>query len=424
MRPVLRAALGLVFLTLPRAGAAEPGPPPVGEAAATPAPAAAVETVAVPAPVSEPGPIQLVRTLQLLQDRIAQGSVAAQASQGPLIARIEAAMLRAEPGTWVDRRHVHAAVTFALGGGGPGILRRLAASDPLPEPEAALVRGALAYIEGREGDAGHALRDVDARALPPGLSGSIALTQAALAAKADAARSIALLDCVRLLAPGTLLEESALRREVFVVGQVGDVRKLEALAILYLRRFPHSIYAGNFRQRLAFLLTKLDLGRDEAHFAILARILDELAPESRRTLYLLVARTAIQEGRTVAGLRAADRARALSAPATADAARADLYRGAAEVVSLPTIDDGLARLRPLNRAILPAADRALLNAALATAAQIRRDPGGERPDVAARPMPGAAREDPARPAGPPDALILQARAAIGRIDAIVQGERP
>lgn len=427
MRPVLRAALGLALLVLPArpcAAAAEPVSASLGDVQAVPAPAPHPgESAAVPAPLGMAGPIQMVRTLQLLQDRIAQGSVAAQASQGPLIARIEAAMLAAERGTWADRRHVHAALTFALSGGGPGILKRLGADGTVPEPEAALMRGALAYVEGREAEARQALRDVDARTLPPGLAGPIALTQAALAAKVDAARSIALLDRARLLAPGTLVEESALRRELFVVGEVGDLRKLETLASLYLRRFPHSIYAGNFRQRLASILTKLDLGRDEAHFAILTRILDELAPESRRDVYLLVARAAIHSGKTAAGLRAADRARMLSAPATEAAARADLYRGAAEIVSLPTIDDGLSRLKALDRAKLPAGDARLLDSALATAAQIRRDPDG-RPDEAARATPAKPDAASPRPPEPGERLILQAQAAIDRIDDLVRGMRP
>lgn len=402
MRPILSAALGLVLLAFPRPAAAQSEPVSAGEA----------------------GPIEMVRTLLLLQDRIAQGSVTAYAGQARLMARIEEPMLRAEPDSWADRRRVQAAVTFALSGGGPAILKRLGAVGTPPEPEATLVRGALAYLEGREAEAGSLLRDVDARALPPSLAGPLSLTQAALSAKADAAGSIVLLDRARLLAPGTLVEESALRREIFVVSQVRDLRKLEALAIQYLRRFPHSIYAGNFRQRLAYILTTLDLGRDEKLFPMLARILDEMAPEARRDLYLLVAGTAIQEGKMVAAFWASEQARALSSPTTREAARASLYRAAAEIVSLPTIDEGLSRLKALDRAMLPAADIRLLDDALSTAAQIRRDPGAARPSEPSRPV--ATRLEVVSP-GPADAsetLILKAQAAIGRIDELVRRPRP
>jgi chemotaxis protein MotC len=394
---MLRAALGLALLTFPRPAVAEPEAAPSGDA----------------------GPIEMVRTLRLLQDRIAQGSVAAHAGQAHLMARIEATMLRADAGTWADRRRVHAAVTFALSGGGPAILRRVSAAGTAPEPEATLVRGALAYVEGREAEAGGLLRDVDARTLPPSLAGPVSLMQAALSAKTDAAGSIVLLDRARLLSPGTLVEESAIRREIFVVSQVRDLQKLETLAIQYLRRFPHSVYAGNFRERFASILTKLDLGRDETHFAMLARILDEIAPRARRDLYMLVAGTAIQDGKMVAGFWAAEQARALSTPATAEAARAALYRGAAEVVSLPTIDDGLSRLKALDRALLPAADVRLLDAALSAAAQIRHDPGAARPSETSRPASTQREEPPPGSAGASDTLILQAQATIGRIDALV-----
>ena len=50
------------------------------------------------------------------------------------------------------------------------------------------------------------------------------------------------------LVPGTLVEEAALRREIFLAGQIDNADRFETLAIQYLRRFRHSIYAGNFRE--------------------------------------------------------------------------------------------------------------------------------------------------------------------------------
>ncbi len=127
-------------------------------------------------------------------------------------------------------------------------------------------------------------------------------------------RAIDLLDRVRLLLPGTLVEEGALRREIFVLGQGGDLKKFEVLAIQYLRRFQHSIYAGKFPAALRVPADTARFRPGRETLRGLHPIMNELAPESRRDLYLLIARTAIQEGKTNSALMASDKALTLCAP--------------------------------------------------------------------------------------------------------------
>jgi len=437
MRRIPRGLFGLLVVCpfgLPITGRADPAGP---EPAAAPVAAGHVEHAAQPDPTppgaapADPatgprkeGPVAWVRTLQLLQDRIAAGSLAAHQGQSVLIARIGSDILNAAPEVWTDPHNLRAAIVFALSGGGPAILRRLAKRDGLGEPEATLVRGALAYVEGREAEANRLLKDVDIATLPPTLAGAIGLTQAALTVTENPVRAIGLLDQVRLLLPGTLAEEGALRREIFTLGQAGDLRKFQALAVQYLRRFPHSIYAGNFRQRLAYQLTKLDVGQDEGRFTVLTQILDELDPESQKDLYLLVARTAIQEGKTGSALMAADRALALCGAESPEAVQARLYRAAAEIVSLTTFQAGLRTLKAIDRAKLPRHDIHLLDTALATAEEIRRGltgkPGLPEADTAA-PKPAQAA---ANAADEPAKLIPKAQATIDRIDLLLRRANP
>lgn len=407
---IVAAALGLLIAGRAAPVAAEPaGGPPAAPAAEPQAPTG--------------DPVQWVRTLQLLQDRVAAGSRAAHESQPLLIARINADLLAASPEIWGRRSNLRAAITFALSGGGPSVLRRLTAQDGLGEPEATLARGALAYVEGREAEARRLLQDVDTTELPPTLAGAIGLTQASLAVPDQPIRAIALLDRVRVLLPGTLTEEGALRREIFTLGQIGDLKTFEALAIQYLRRFPHSIYAGNFRQRLAYQLTQFDIGHDAERFATLNRILDELGPESRRDLYLVVAQTAIQAGQTAAALRASEKALALCAPVSAEATRGQLYRAAAEIVSLATFQSGSRTLRSLDRAKLTARDLPLLETALSTAEVIGRGltgrPGLPEADAAAKPARAAT-----DPTDGPASLIPKAQATIDRIDLMLSKATP
>ncbi|MEH3117575.1 MAG: chemotaxis protein MotC [Methylorubrum populi] len=368
-----------------------------------------------PLPVAARGlPVELTRTLQLLQDRIARGSTQAHLAQRQLLGHIEQRLIALPPETWAEPENLRAAVAFALAGGGPAVLRAVLAAGRMPEAEQPLALGALAYLEGREKEARAKLSGIDAHTMPAGLAGQLALTQSALTVREAPARSLELLDLARLLAPGTLVEEGALRRQIFVVAQGGDARRFEALAIQYLRRFRRSVYAGNFRQRFAAALTRLDFDSDRTRIASLERMLDEIEPESRRDLYLLVARAALEQGRRETALFAAERATGLAAPDSRPAAQARLYRGAALIVAEGGFEEGYETLRDLDRADFAPADADLLDAALSTARQIRTPA-----PIAAVPPPS-----PAGRAIPESGSLLRAQEALARAERAMAASAP
>jgi len=323
-------------------------------------------------------PVQMVRTLQVLQDQISAGSTAAHAAQRTLLAHIDERFSLLDAEAWQDTRNVRAAVIFVLSGGKPDILKRLLSLGILSKEDETIVQGALAYVEGREAEARQLLSEVDVSALPPGLGGQLALVQSALIVREDPAKSVQLLDYVRLQLPGTLVEEAALRRAIFVVGQMGDTRKFDALSRQYLRRFRRSVYSGNFRQRFAAALTRLEFARDHNQFPRLVAILDELEPDGQRELYLLVARAAINEGQTRTAILAADKAYELSASDKVSVERARLYRAAAAIVKPNGFEHSTAELRRIDRTVLPPDDSALLDAALSMAEHIRSSPDNQR----------------------------------------------
>ena len=158
--------------------------------------------------------------------------------------------------------------------------------------------------------------------------------------------------------------------------------------------------------------------------ALTGHLLDELDAASRKELYLTIARTAIQEGKTTSALLVAGRALALSAPEGADSSRAQLYKAAAEIVNLATFQSGLRTLRTLDRDKLPARDLPLLDAALATADAIGRGLGGQ-------PSLPAADADPSKPPqvapSPTDqsaSLIPKAQAMIDQVDLLLRKANP
>lgn len=317
-------------------------------------------------------PVEMVRTLQIMQDQIAAGSTTAHVAQRTLLGHIDERFTSLDSKVWESSKNVRAAVIFVLSGGRPHILRKLASFDTLTPSDGNLVQGALAYVEGREAEARRRLADVDLTSLPPALAGQLALVQSAVTVREDPAKSVELLDYVRLQLPGTLVEEAALRREIFVVSQMGNVGKFEALSRQYLRRFRSSVYAGNFRQRFAAALTHMDLAKDQQQFPRLVTILNELDADSQRDLYLLIARNAVDQGQTKAAILASDKAYKLSASDNASATRARLYKAAAVIVTAEGFDSGVTELMKVDRGVLPPADAALLDSALAVAGTIRK----------------------------------------------------
>jgi chemotaxis protein MotC len=323
-----------------------------------------------------PSPVQLVRTLHLMQDQIAIGSTEAHLGQRGLLGILDDRFMNLDQDIWKTSKNIRAAVSFVLSGGNPGILRKLLdlGTSIVTESDRPLIEGALAYVEGREEAAQNALASFDSQSLPPTLGAQLALAQAALVVRKNAAKSDELLDFVRLQAPGTLLEEAALRRQVFVVSQAGNMEKFQSLATEYLRRYRHSIYAGNFRQRLASALTRIDFGKESSRFEGAVAMMSELEPEARRDLYLLAARSSIEQGFTISARLLAEKAQELVGSDKMSAARAKLYRAASLITSPQAIEGAINDLRSLDRSTLAEGDLELLDSALAMAGQIRKMP--------------------------------------------------
>ena len=315
-------------------------------------------------------PYQMVRSLQMLQDQIARGDLDAHNSQPALLKRLGENFLKADAAVWKEPRNSRAAVTFLLSGGSPQVVASLRSRNVLNIDEA-IVDGAIAYVEGRTDEAKSKLANIKPRSLPAALGAEIALVQSALVAQDDLKVAIALLDEVRLMMPGTLVEEAALRREIFIVGQDDDFDKFEALAVRYFRRYRHSIYAGNFRQRFALSVARFSFVQRPDRFPRLVAVLDHLDRASQRALYLLIARTALVRGKTEMTVLAADRVFALSDDDSAERVRARLYRAAARVAT-SAHGTAIAELEQIDKAKLSERDVELQTAALAIGLNVRK----------------------------------------------------
>jgi chemotaxis protein MotC len=331
--------------------------------------ASLISSAAAKADSVAPEPFEMVRSLEALQDQIVLGNAAAFAAQPKLIGVIAERFAAASSEAWRDPKNIRAAVVYLLSGGQPRVIEGLLEHNAIPQNDQKLVKGALAIDEGRANDAKQFLSDIDVRSLPAGLGGYVAFAQSRLLAEQDRQKTMELLDVARLLAPGTLVEEAALRREIFLADDMGDGEKFVFLSRQYVQRFQKSLYANNFRQHFASAIIHLDLLQAPGMAARLDGLLQQLSTDDQRNISLMIARAAIIEGKIAAVRFAVDRAELLTADGSVEKARTRLYDAAALIVS-EDYDKGLERLKEINRSQLPMPDAKLYDAVSAVAQQI------------------------------------------------------
>ena len=356
-------------------------------------------------------PYVAVRSLQAVQDQVARGSTAAQGALPALLTHIAEVFAAAGPSAWTDQRNAEAAALYLFSAGNPAAVRGAIEGADLPPQARTLIDGALAYAEGRDDRARALLGTLEPRALPRGLGGHLALVLASLYADQDPRKAGEMLDQARLLVPGTLVEEAALRRQIFLLAQPATADKFASLSRQYWRRFHSSVFAGNFKARLRSFATDLAVAGDTSGLARLDPILGDLSAAEARDLYLAIARVALVRGRAETARFAATRAEGF-APDRSDAARARLYAAAAGAATETAAAAGTA-LQAIDPSTLSPDDASLRSAALAVAASV----DAAMPEAAGEPA------DPARASNAPDAataVIARAGKALAAADAMIE----
>jgi len=369
-------------------------------------------------------PFEIVRSMQAIQDQIVLGNADAQVKLPKLIGQIAERLLAADPTAWRDAKNVRAAVVYTLSGGQPRVVRKILELRVSPEGEAHLMEGALAYVEGREAKAKQILLPIDAKALASTLGGHVAIVQSALVAKDDPGKAMQLLDEARILGPGTLVEEAALRREIFLADEAGDLEKFSALSSQYIRRFQRSVYADNFRQRFSESVTHFGLTGDVARFAKVEKLLSELDATDRLRLYLKIAQSGIINGKIGPARLAAEQAVRLSKEGSIEGARSKLYE-AATLILTSSLESGLGELQSVDGARLPKHDAELKDAVAGIAKQIGNGP--EEPKASIGPEAIQAAAPVLRDAGAiasAAALIDAAQGALSQTEALLNRGAP
>lgn len=349
---------------------------------------------------------EMADELQRIQTRIASGDKAAYAAQLAELKAMGAAIAAAKPETWQDKREADSLVIYVLSGGSLADVAPLIKSDAPIESERTLARGAVAYITSHEADALRLLAGADPAALDIRLAGQIAFARSVLETKRDPKAALSLLDWARLLAPGGLVEEAALRREIVILAEAQNAPRAARLTRQYASRFGASLYAPDFFRELARLIGRNGLVEDPANYELFSRAASALPADGRLDFLLTLAKAAIVNGRFAATSAAASEALRSAPPNSSEEARARLYLNAARIFS-DSYDSALANLQRLASAKLDHSDAALLAAFRDAAAQFHLAPSPAAVEAQAASAGGAK-------AGGPALTIRDAEAALER----------
>lgn len=316
-------------------------------------------------------PYKMIRSLQYVQDTVALGDHSAMEMQRFLLTTIDDRLRTAESSVFDDPRNVDAALVYAMSGGNPETLELLIKKDVAGHFDSRLTDALRAYLSGRGTQSVKSLAEIFPEYKRSRVGPYLALVSANSVIRKDPALALTYFDWARLVAPGTIVEEAALRRSIYIASQSGWIDKSMLYANRYARRYLRSPYASQF----ADLFVKLAVDHfDALKEEDILEVLSFMDVPRQREVYLRMARLAAITGKNKLATLAATRAQMLSDDGeSVPKVLADLYSGLASVPSgdVATAMEAIAAV-PDDK--LSPKDRALKAAAKAVAEEVLRVP--------------------------------------------------
>ena len=316
-------------------------------------------------------PYKMIRSLQYVQDTVALGDHSAMEMQRFLLTTIDDRLRTGDSSLFDDPRNVDAALVYAMSGGNPQTLEFLIEKDVGGHFDSRLTDALRGYLSGRGSQSVKSLAEIFPEYKRSRVGPYLALVSANSVIRKDPALALTYFDWARLVAPGTIVEEAALRRSIFISSEAGWVDKSMVYANRYARRYLRSPYASQFAD--LFVKLAVDHFEDIKEEDIL-EILSFMDVPRQREVYLRMARLAAISGKNKLASLAAERAQILSGDGeSVPKVLADLYSGLASVPS-GDVASAMESIIAIPDDKLSAKDRALKAAARAVAEEVLRVP--------------------------------------------------
>lgn len=314
-------------------------------------------------------PYAMVRSLQFVQDSVVLGDHSASEMQHFMLETIDQRLRNADPSIFEDPRNVDAALIYAMSGGNPQTLEYLASRDIAGNFDSRVADVLRKYLSGKGTLVAKSLAEMAGEYRDEKIGPYLSLVSGNAAVVKDPQSALIFYDWARLTAPGTIIEEAALRRSVAITVEANMVGPALSYARKYARRFIHSPYASQF----ADFFVQLVVG----HFGEIKEedidgALEFMDVDRRREVFLRIARAAAVAGKNDLARLASAKAEALGGNATPEAL-ARLYGGLADI---PTndIDAAVRAIDNVPDEALSPRDRALRQAAKVVAEQVLSQP--------------------------------------------------
>jgi len=379
-------------------------------------------------------PAKILRSLQFVQDSVVMGDHSARDMQKFLLSAFDTTLRTSDMSVFSDTKNADAALIYIMSGGNPATLNYLVAKDVQGYFDSRVVNVLQKYLSGRGGLVDKVVSDLIPEYRNNRLGPYLMLIAGNIAYPKDPAAALPFFDDARLSAPGTIIEEAALRRSIMATMQLKQPEKGMVYARKYAVRFLHSPYASQFADLFVSLaidsfgpVTTKDIGE-------IAELMDA---ERAQEIYLRIARQASLQGKMELAQFAAEKANGI-AEDTGDTTReplSKLYSGLSDISG----QDVLAaqeKLASIPESELSPRDLALRDAAKTIAEQIMQPPSlaaattvssssGPATEGSRAPVPAAKTEEAASQAA--DAAPLKTffdknRARLNEIDSMLKQE--
>ncbi|MBY3083425.1 chemotaxis protein [Rhizobium laguerreae] len=315
-------------------------------------------------------PYKMLRSLQFVQDSVVTGDHSAGEMQRFMLGTIDTRLRTVEPSIFDDDRNVDAALIYTMSGGNPQTLEYLIAHDVNGYFDNRVTDVLRKYLSGKGLLVAKTLQETAREYRDKKIGPYLALIGGNVLIATKPTDALDLYDQARLAAPGTIVEEAALRRSLAICVDKGMLDRGMAYSQRYVRRFLHSPYASQF----ADLFVTLVVGHDhDVKPQDVIDILSFMDAPRQREVYLRIARAAAISGKPELARMAVGRVQSLGGTDNAFGPLADFYGGMA---GLPTedIDQAAKNVSGIDGNALSRRDQALQDAARSVAEQILRAP--------------------------------------------------
>jgi len=187
-------------------------------------------------------PYAMLRSLQFVQDSVVLGDHSAAEMQRFMLGTIDQRLRTADPSIFEDPRNVDAALIYAMSGGNPATLEYLASRDVAGNFDNRVADALRKYLGGRGTLIEKSLSEMAKEYRDEKIGPYLSLVSGNVMVGKDPKGALVFYDWARLTAPGTIIEEAALRRSVAIAVDANMVEQGLSYSRKYARRFIHSFH--------------------------------------------------------------------------------------------------------------------------------------------------------------------------------------